>query len=141
MGALRDLRDEGKVRHVGLSEVTVPQLRRARGLTEVAAVQNRYSLADRGADDVVAECERAGIGFLPWFPLALGRLADAGGPVARVAARRGATPAQVALAWLLHRSPVVLPIPGTGSVAHLRENVAAAGLALDDADVAELEAG
>jgi aryl-alcohol dehydrogenase-like predicted oxidoreductase len=141
LGAVRDLRDEGKIRLFGLSQVTVPELRRARGLIEVATVQNRYSVADRASDDVVAECERGGIGFLPWFPLALGRLADAGGPLARVAARRGATPARVALAWLLRRSPVMLPIPGTGAVAHLRENVAAAGLALDDADVAELRAG
>lgn len=138
LGTVRALRDEGKIRLFGLSEVSVPELRRARALIEVATVQNRYSVADRGHDEVVAECERDRIGFLPWFPLALGRLADAGGPIARVAARRGATAAQVALAWLLRRSPVMLPIPGTGSIAHLRENVAAASLVLDDSDIREL---
>jgi aryl-alcohol dehydrogenase-like predicted oxidoreductase len=106
----------------------------------VATVQNLYDVADRSSEDVLEHCEANGIGFIPWFPLAAGDLAGPEGPVAEVARRHGATPGQVALAWLLHRSPVVLPIPGTGSVAHLEENVGAASLALDDDDVALLDA-
>lgn len=130
IGELARLRDEGKIRHVGLSNVGVAELRRARAVVPVASVQNRYSVADRASDDVVDECEREGIAFLPWSPLAVGSLARPGGPLAELAVAHGATPAQVALAWLLHRSPVICPIPGTASLAHLEENVAAARIEL-----------
>ncbi len=130
VGALARLREQGKIRHVGLSNVSEAQLRQARALVPIVSVQNRYNLADRGSEDVLAECEREGIGFMPYFPVAAGQLTGQDGPLAQAARRHGATPAQVALAWLLHRSPVMLPIPGTSSVAHLEENVAAARLSL-----------
>ena len=139
VGALAELRAEGKVRHVGLSNFDAEPLDRARRIVPVASVQNRYSLVDRRSDPVIDACEREGIGFLPWFPLAMGELARAGGPLDRLADARGATPAQVALAWLLRRSPAMLPIPGTASVEHLEENVAAAGLALSDEELAALD--
>jgi len=139
-GLLADLVAEGKVRHVGLSEVTVAQVDAARRVVPVATVQNRYNLAERGAEPVLEHCARHGIGFIPWYPLLTGRLAEPGGALADAAARHGATPAQVALAWLLARSPVVLPIPGTSRVAHLEENVAAAALALDAAEVGRIRA-
>jgi aryl-alcohol dehydrogenase-like predicted oxidoreductase len=132
IGALCELRDEGKIRFIGLSEVSVDELSRVRELTDVASVQNRYNLGDRSAEPVLDECERLGIGFIPWFPLNTGGLAEEGGPLAEDAARHGAMPAQYALAWLLARSPVMLPIPGTSKVAHLEENMAAAGLDLKD---------
>ena len=135
VGTLRDLRDEGKIRYVGLSNVSVEQLERARAIVPIASVQNRYSVADRQWEDVVEACDRWGIAFLPWFPLAAGPLTEAGGPLARVAERHGATPAQVAIAWLLHRSPVVCPIPGTSSLAHLEENVAAGRVELSADDL------
>jgi pyridoxine 4-dehydrogenase len=138
VGELARLREEGKVRHVGLSNVSVELLERARTIVPILSVQNRYNLADRSSEDVLEHCEREGIGFLPWFPLAVGRLADPGGPIARVARAKGATPAQVALAWLLHRSPVVLPIPGTASLEHLEENVASSRVELSDEDMAAL---
>jgi pyridoxine 4-dehydrogenase len=131
-GVLAELREQGKVRHVGLSEVGVDQVEAARRIVPVASVQNRYSLADRAWEPVLDHCEREGIAFLPWFPLGAGRLAEAGGALVEIARRHHATPAQVALAWLLERSPVMLPIPGTSSVAHLEENLAAAALRLDD---------
>jgi pyridoxine 4-dehydrogenase len=140
IGALRLLRDEGKVRHVGLSEVTVEQLVEADKITPIASVQNRYNLTDRGSDPVLEYCERRGIAFVPWLPVALTARAAGADPVAAVADRLGATRAQVALAWLLHRSPVVVPIPGTSSQAHLEENVAAAGISLSADDVARLSA-
>jgi pyridoxine 4-dehydrogenase len=140
VGALRRLQDEGKVRHVGLSEVSVEQLVEAERITPIAAVQNRYNLAHRGSEDVLAHCERRGIAFVPWLPVAPVTAAGPGDPVSAVAARLGATRAQVALAWLLHRSPVVVPIPGTSSRAHLEENVAAADLRLTTADLADLDA-
>ncbi len=130
IGELARLRDEGKIRQVGLSNVSVELLTRAQELVPVVSVQNRYSLVDREAEGVVDECERQGIAFLPWYPLAVGELAKPDGALGGVARDRGATAAQVALAWLLARSPVVLPIPGTASVAHLEENVAALGLEL-----------
>ena len=138
-GVFKELRDEGKVRHVGLSEVSVEEIQAAREIVEVATVQNLYNLTDRRAEDVVRYCEAEGIGFIPWFPLAAGKLAEPGGPVARIAEAHGATTGQVALAWLLQRSPVMLPIPGTGSVEHLEENVAAAELELTEEQVAELD--
>jgi aryl-alcohol dehydrogenase-like predicted oxidoreductase len=139
-GVLKELQDEGLVRHLGLSQVDVEEVVAAGRVFRVATVQNLYNVADRSSEDVLEHCEANGIGFIPWFPLAAGDLAGPEGPVAEVARRHGATPGQVALAWLLHRSPVVLPIPGTGSVAHLEENVGAASLALDDDDVALLDA-
>jgi pyridoxine 4-dehydrogenase len=140
VGALVELRDEGKIRHIGLSNVSVAQLRSAREITPIVSVQNRYSLADRASEDVLEECVREGLAFIPWYPLATGNLARPGGALATVAERHGATPAQVALAWLLHHSPVMLPIPGTSSVEHLEENVGAGGIELSPGEVAELEA-
>lgn len=130
--ALADLRQEGKIRHVGLSNVDARQLATARQIVPIVSVQNRYSLADRHSESVLEACERDGLAFLPWFPLALGRLAMATGRLAQVARSHGATSAQFALAWLLRRSPVMAPIPGTSSVQHLEENVAATQLELTD---------
>jgi len=138
IGTFSDLRDEGKVRHVGLSEVTVEEIEHARRIVPIVSVQNRYNLADRAWEATLDYCEREGIAFIPWYPLAAGPLAEEGGPAARIAAKLGATPGQVALAWLLRRSPVMLPIPGTSKVKHLEENVAAAGLELGDEDFEEL---
>ena len=138
-GLLRDLQKEGKVRHVGLSEVSVEQIEAARRVVPIATVQNKYNLTDRTSEAVLAHCTREAIGFIPWFPIASGKLAKPGGAVDRAAKADGATPAQVALAWLLARSPVMLPIPGTSTVAHLEENCAAAGVRLTPAQVAELD--
>jgi aryl-alcohol dehydrogenase-like predicted oxidoreductase len=138
VGALKELQDEGKIRHVGVSNVSVDELEQARGIVDVVTVQNRYNLADRSSEDVLDVCEEAGIGFIPWFPLAVGSLADEGGPLDELAGRHGATAGQVALAWLLARSPVMLPIPGTSSVEHLEENVAAAQLELTPAEQQEI---
>jgi aryl-alcohol dehydrogenase-like predicted oxidoreductase len=138
VGALAQLRDEGKVRHVGLSNVTVRQLAEARQIVPIAAVQNLYNLDDRGSGDVLDVCTASGMAFIPWYPLATGRLTRSR-RFRRSPGPRHATPAQVALAWLLARSPVVLPIPGTGSVAHLEENVAAADLELSAADLDALD--
>jgi aryl-alcohol dehydrogenase-like predicted oxidoreductase len=130
VGALKELQDEGKIRHVGMSNVSLEQLEQARGLVDVVTVQNRYNLTDRSSENVLDACDQAGIGFIPWFPLAVGSLAEAGGALEEVAHAHDATPAQVALAWLLARSPVMLPIPGTGSIEHLEENVEAVELTL-----------
>ncbi len=138
LGTLSGLQQEGKIRWIGLSEVSVADIERARRTVPVASVQNRYSLNDRGHEAVLDYCEREGIAFLPWFPLATGALARSRGALAGVAQRLRATPAQVALAWLLRRSPVMLPIPGTSNVEHLDENTAAARLELSDADFREL---
>ena len=135
---LRDLRDEGRVAEVGLSEVTVDQLEAARRVVPVVSVQNQYNIGFRGADDVLDHCEDHGIGFIPWFPLGSGKLARSGGPLDQVAQASGATIAQVSLAWLLRRSPVMVPIPGTSSVSHLEENCAAAQLVLTDDQFREL---
>jgi pyridoxine 4-dehydrogenase len=140
VGELARLQAEGKIRHVGLANVSVEQLRRAQQLVEVVSVQNRYSLADRSSEDVLDECDRQGLAFLPWYPLAVGRLAEASGALGRIAGAQGATPAQVALAWLLARSPVIVPIPGTASPAHLEEDVAAVTLDLTAEEFAELAA-
>jgi pyridoxine 4-dehydrogenase len=140
VGELARLRDEGKIRHVGLSNVTVEELQRARGIVPIASVQNRYSLDDRSSEDVLEECEREGLGFLPWFPLGSGSLAGSGGPLDRVAERKGATTAQVALAWLLAHSPVMLPIPGTSSLRHLEENLEASEVELSEDELAALGA-
>jgi aryl-alcohol dehydrogenase-like predicted oxidoreductase len=138
IGELVALRDEGKIRHIGLSEVTVDQLDRVSAMTSVATVQNRYNVGDREAEPLVSVCEERGIGFIPWYPMASGDLARPGGPLDSVARAHGATPSQLALAWLLRRSPVMLPIPGTSRVAHLEENVAAAEVDLTDAEMAGL---
>jgi pyridoxine 4-dehydrogenase len=135
LDALRELQAEGKIRHVGVSNVSVEELERAREVVDVVSVQNRYNLADRGSEDVLEACARAGIAFIPWFPLATGRLARRGGPLAEVARAHDATPGQVALAWLLRHSAVMLPIPGTSSVEHLEENVAASRLSLSDEEL------
>ena len=138
VGELARLRDEGKIRHVGLSNVTVDELHRAQEIVPVVSVQNRYSLADRASDDVIDECERQGIPFLPWWPLAVGDLARPGGMLDEVGRAHDATPAQVALAWLLARSPVVVVIPGTASLEHLEENIAAAEVELTDDEFARI---
>ena len=138
VGVLFELQRAGKIRHVGLSNVDTGELERARRLGTIVSVQNRYSVGDRASDDVVDACEQAGIAFLPWFPLAAGELTRPGGALAAVAETHGVTPAQVALAWLLDRSPVTLPIPGTSSVAHLEENVAVAALDLPAAELRAL---
>ena len=139
LGALIELRDEGKIARIGLSNVSIDQLRRARELTPIVSVQNRYNLIDRAHEDVLEECERDGLAFIPWSPLSTGKLPTRGAAVMQLAERHDATPAQIALAWLLHRSPVMLPIPGTASVEHLEENVGAARIELSAADVRELE--
>ena len=131
IGALKELQDEGKIRHIGVSNVSVEELERARELVDVVTVQNRFSLAERDQEAVLDACERLGIGFIPWFPLATGDLARPGGPLDELARAHDATPSQLALAWLLARSRVMLPIPGTASVQHLEENLAAAELSLD----------
>jgi pyridoxine 4-dehydrogenase len=139
LGALTRLQQEGKIRHLGLSEVSVAQIEAARKLAEIATVQNLYNLGNRKSEDVLDYSEAEGIGFIPWFPLATGELAQPGGPLARAAERLHATPSQVALAWLLHRSPVMLPIPGTSRVKHLEENTAAALVQLDEETMRALD--
>jgi pyridoxine 4-dehydrogenase len=139
IGALLDLQHEGKIRYIGLSEVTVEQIDAVRRMTPVASVQNQYNLAYRKSENVLDYCSRENIGFIPWFPLATGDLAKSGGALARAAAKLNAQPAQVALAWLLRKSPVMLPIPGTSKVKHLEQNTAAALLELDDSIMEELE--
>jgi pyridoxine 4-dehydrogenase len=138
VGALKDLQDEGKIKHVGVSNVSLEELEQARGIVEVVTVQNRYNVTDRHSEDVLEACEEAGIGFIPWFPLATGKLARSGGPLDRIAQEHDATPGQIALAWLLARSPVMLPIPGTSSVEHLEENVAATQIELSPEEVEEI---
>jgi aryl-alcohol dehydrogenase-like predicted oxidoreductase len=137
-GVFADLVREGKVRYVGLSEVGVAAIERARRTLPIVSVQNKYNVADRAYDEVVAYCEREGIAFIPWYPLGAGALTG-NGPLTSIAIKHRVTPMQVAIAWLLHRSPVMLPIPGTSKVAHLEENVAAADVRLDPQDMADLE--
>ncbi|MFF4695679.1 aldo/keto reductase [Streptomyces chattanoogensis] len=140
LGALTELREEGKIRHIGLDSVGVAELTRALELAPVASVQNRFNLQERESEAVLELCERRGLAFLPWFPLGHGALAGSTQQgLAEVAARHGATTGQIALAWLLHRSPVLLPTPGTGSLAHLDENLDAAGIALTDEDMVRLD--
>jgi aryl-alcohol dehydrogenase-like predicted oxidoreductase len=138
LGALKELQDAGKIRHIGVSNVSVDELERARALVDVVTVQNRFNLADRHSEDVLEVCDRDGIGFIPWFPLATGDLARSGGPLDELARAHHASPGQLALAWLLARSPVVLPIPGTASVEHLEDNVAAAELKLEPQELERL---
>jgi pyridoxine 4-dehydrogenase len=138
LGTLRELQAEGKIKHIGLSEVSVAQIEHARKIVPIVTVQNRYSVLDRGAEDVLEYCERAKIGFIPWFPLGGGRLSAAGSKLAKIAGQAKITPSQLALAWLLRRSSVMLPIPGTSQVAHLEENVATASVKIDDGTFQEL---
>jgi pyridoxine 4-dehydrogenase len=137
LGAMKDLQSQGKIKHIGLSEVSVKQIEHARTIVPIVSVQNRYSVTDRGAEDVVDYCERENLAFIPWFPLAAGRVSRAS-TISKLAEQWKATPSQVALAWLLARSPVILPIPGTSKVAHLEENVAAAKLRIDQRQMEQL---
>jgi aryl-alcohol dehydrogenase-like predicted oxidoreductase len=136
--AVKSLLDQGVIRYAGLSEVSVPEIEAASRVFKVSTVQNRYNLVDRGSEDVLDHCEKHGIGFIPWFPLAAGGLLAPDSPLTKIARAHGASPSQVALAWTLKRSPVMIPIPGTSKVAHLEENIGAADIALGDAEVAAL---
>jgi len=138
LGTLKDLATQGKIRHVGLSEVTVAEIKQARTIVPIASVQNRYSVADRAAEDVLEYCERESMGFIPWFPLGAGKLVEKGGKLERTAAEMRISTPQLALAWLLWRSPVMLPIPGTSRASHLEENVAAAAVKVNDRKMEEL---
>jgi len=140
VGELKKLQDEGKVRFIGLSEVTVDEFKAAQEIAPIATVQNLYNLANRSSEALLDYSASNGVGFIPWFPLATGELAKPGSPLAELAASHGATPSQLALAWLLHRSPVMLPIPGTSTVAHVEDNIAAAGIELSNDEYAALEA-
>ena len=143
LGALKQMQDQGKIRHIGLSEVTPAQIEEAQKIIPIVSVQNRYSLSDRRNEDTLTWCEKQGIAFLPWYPMAGGKMLKPDHPsmetLARVAAAHQATPAQLSLAWLLQRSPVMLPIPGTSKTAHLEENVAAADLRLTAEEIAQME--
>jgi len=139
-GFLAEAQKAGKIRHIGLSEVTIDEIERARAFFPVVSVQNRYNVGDREWESVLDHCERENIAFIPWFPLATGRLAENGGPLDRIAKAHDATPAQIALAWLLKRSPVMLPIPGTSKVKHLEENMVAAGITLTDEEFQSVKA-
>jgi len=138
VGALKELQDEGKIRHVGVSNVSVRELARAREVVEVVTVQNRFNFEERDSEDVLDACRQANIGFIPWFPLSRGRVVERAEPLGRIAREHDATPAQIALAWLLARSPVMLPIPGTSSIEHFEENLAAADIDLSPEAVAEI---
>jgi aryl-alcohol dehydrogenase-like predicted oxidoreductase len=140
LGAVKELQDAGKIKHIGLSEVSVAEIEQARNVVDVVSVQNLYNLANRQSEEVLSYCEQEGIGFIPWFPVAAGDLAKPGGVLDEIAEAHEATHAQLALAWLLRRSPVMLPIPGTGSVAHLEENCAAATVELTDEEYDRLTA-
>ncbi len=143
LGALRRMQEQGKIRHIGLSEVSPAEIQEARKIVPIVTIQNRYSLTDRRHDKTLIWCEQHGIGFLPWYPMAAGKMLKNDHPsleaFARIASRHSATPAQLSLAWLLQRSPVMLPIPGTSQVAHLEENLGATGLKLDAEEMAEVE--
>jgi len=139
LGVIARLQKDGKIRHVGLSEVNPAQIERARKVVEIVSVQNRYNLGDREHEAVLDYCEAHGIAFIPWFPVAAGRLAQPGGALDSIARRHHATVAQISLAWLLHRSPVILPIPGTSSLTHLEENMKAGEISLTGGDLAEIE--
>ena len=140
VGELKSLKDEGKIRHIGLSEITVDQLRAAQEIAPIVSVQNLFNLVTRSAESLLDYATANDIAFIPWFPLATGALAGAGSPLAKLAAAHGATPSQLALAWLLRRSPVMLPIPGTSTVSHLEDNIAGAAIELTDEQFAELNA-
>jgi pyridoxine 4-dehydrogenase len=140
LGAIKDLQKQGKIRHVGLSEVKPAEIKQARKTIEIVSVQNQFNIGDRKHDDTVAYCDKEKIGFIPWFPVAAGKLANPGGLLDQAATKYGSTVSQLALAWLLHHSPVILPIPGTSSVKHLEENTAAAAVHLSDEEWKSLEA-
>ncbi|WP_348267627.1 aldo/keto reductase [Edaphobacter paludis] len=140
LGEIAKLQKEGKIRHVGLSEVKPHEIEQAQKVVKIVSVQNQYNIGDRKHEDVLEYCEKHGLAFIPWFPVAAGKLAQPGGKLDAAAKKNGATVSQLSLAWLLHRSPVMLPIPGTSSVQHLEENVAAANVKLSDAEWAEIEA-
>jgi aryl-alcohol dehydrogenase-like predicted oxidoreductase len=139
LGAIKKLQEQGKIRHVGLSEVKPHEIDQARKVVEIVSVQNQYNLSDRQHEDVVEYCTKHNLGFIPWFPVAAGKLAQPGGKLDAAAKAHGATVSQLSLAWLLHHSPVMLPIPGTSSVQHLEENIAAADVKLSDAEWKEIE--
>jgi len=139
LGTLKDLQAQGKIKHIGLSEASVRQIQHARSIVPIVSVQNRYSVTDRGSEDVLEYCEKEKMGFIPWFPLAAGRVSSSESPISRMATRWKATPSQLALAWLLARSPVMLPIPGTSKVEHLEENVAAVEIKIDANKMQELD--
>jgi aryl-alcohol dehydrogenase-like predicted oxidoreductase len=139
LGAIKKLQEAGKIRFIGLSEVTVEQIEKARKVVEIVSVQNEYNLGNRKSEKVLEYCEREGIAFIPWYPVAAGKLAEPGGKLDELAKKHDATVSQLSLAWLLHRSPVMLPISGTSSIAHLEENLKAADLELSDAEMEELE--
>ena len=139
LGAIKKLQTQGKIRFVGLSEVTVEQIEQARKTVEIVSVQNEYNLTNRKSEAVLDYCEKNNIGFIPWYPVAAGKLAQPGGKLDELAKKHDATVAQLSLAWLLHRSPVMLPIPGTSSVQHLEENMKAASLELSDTEWQDLE--
>jgi pyridoxine 4-dehydrogenase len=139
LGGLKEMQDEGKIRHIGLSEVSVAEVEQARKVVDVVSVQNLYNLADRHHEAVLDYCEKENLAFIPWFPLATGKLAGSGGALDKAAEQHGLAPAQLALAWVLQRSPVMLPIPGTSKVAHLEENMKAAGVQLTADEYAALE--
>jgi len=139
LGVIVKLQKEGKIHHVGLSEVKPAEIEQARKVVEIVSVQNLYNVGDRQHEGVLEYCEKHGLAFIPWFPVAAGKLARPGGKLDTIAKRHGATVAQLSIAWLLHRSPVVLPIPGTSSVAHLEENLKAAEISLSDAELQEIE--
>jgi pyridoxine 4-dehydrogenase len=140
LGVIAKMQKQGKIRHVGLSEVKPHEIDQARKVIDIVSVQNQYNIGDRKHDDVVDYCTKENLAFIPWFPVAAGKLAKAGGPLDAAARKHGASVGQLSLAWLLHRSPVILPIPGTSSVEHLEENVAAGAVKLSDAEWAEIEA-
>lgn len=139
LGAMKEFQAEGKIRHIGLSEVTPEEIEKARKIAPIVSVQNLYNLSDRKHEPTLKTCEKNNLGFIPWFPVAAGKLARTGGPLDDIARRHGITVAQLSIAWLLHRSPVMIPIPGTSSVKHLEENIAAAGVRLDESEWVELE--
>lgn len=139
LGKLKELQKAGKIRHIGLSEVKPAEIERARKTVEIASVQNKYNISDRAHEDTLQYCEKQNLAFIPWFPVAAGKLAATGGPLDNAARQHDVTVAQLSIAWLLHRSKVMLPIPGTSSVAHLEENVAAAGIKLNDDEWKKLE--
>jgi len=139
LGSMKEMQKQGKIRHIGLSEVNVKEIKRARKVVEIVSVQNKYNVSDRAHEDVLNYCEREGIAFIPWFPVAAGKLAQPGGKLDAAAKKYGATVSQLSLAWLLQHSPVILPIPGTSSLEHLEENVKAADVSLSEAEWKEIE--
>ena len=139
LGVIKQLQKQGKIRHVGLSEVSVKQIEQARKVIDVASVQNEYNILERKSEDVLNYCEQHNLAFIPWFPVAAGKLAEPGGVLDTIAKKHEATVSQLSLTWLLHRSPVMLPIPGTSSVEHLEENLKAADVSLNESEMAEIE--